>query len=310
MKGKGLRGKRFSFTLVAVVLLLVLVVAGIVQAATPYDLTTAGATATINGAIFEAFTPNDATGSGMFDPLVRISSNNLVIKGYNTDYRPLQFEENSSQTFTLARLLSEVPQVREGGVWYREFQLDINQNKTVDDYLESVDVVEFYESPYSDLCGYPFDGSGGGHAGCNTNNTATLVWDMDALEDSFVVLDYRNNEGSGKRDMKLLVPDSLFNADLNCSYNAIGCTVYVTLYSEFGGDQVCFRTDMTTCPNNDGFEEWGVRVPDPTAITLRNVTADDGATGSGLVIAAISLLAIGTGLLLVLRRHQPIEPER
>jgi hypothetical protein len=288
-------------------LLLVLFSVAVVQAATPYDLTVAGSQVTINGAIFEAFNPSDPTGSGLFDPFVRISSNKLVIKGYNTDYRPLQFEENSSPTFTLARLLSEVPQVKIGGVWYREFQLDINQNKTVNDYLESLDDVELYESGYSDLCGYPFDGSGGGHAGCTTHNTATLVWKMDALEDSFVVLDYRNNEGSGKRDMRMMVPNNRFNQNPNCNYGATGCTVYLTIYSQFGGDETCFRTDRTTCPNNDGFEEWGVKIPEPTAITLENISANNGSTGTGFVIAAVALLALGTGLILVLRKRQPVE---
>jgi hypothetical protein len=206
----GVSGKRFCILLFVLGLLISLLAVGIVQAATPYDLTTAGSTVTINGAIFEAFNPTDPTGSGIFDPFVRISSNLQVIKGYNTDFRPLQFEENSSPTFTRSRLLSAVPQVKVNGVWYREFQLDINQNKTSDDYLESLDTVQLFESPYNDLCGYPFDGSGV-HAGCNNHKTATMVWDMDGTGDTFVVLDYRNNEGSGKRDMRLMVPNSVFN---------------------------------------------------------------------------------------------------
>lgn len=302
-----MRGKRVYLVPLVFGLLIGLVIVGVVQAATPHDLTVPGSTATINGAIFEAFNPDDPTGSGNFNPLVRISNSNPVIHGYNTDYRPLQFDENNSGTFTLARLLSDIPQVNIGGVWYREYQLDINQNKTVGDYLLSVDTVELWESPYNDLCGYPFDGSGGGHSGCATNNTATLVWDMDGAEDNFVVLDYRNNEGSGKRDMRLLVPDSVFNSDPNCDYNGVGCTVYVTLYSEFGGDETCLRNDMTTCPNNDGYEEWGVKVPEPTAITLQNISAAGGTAGTGLVIAAAGLLALGTSLILVLRKRQTVE---
>ncbi|MGD8585288.1 MAG: hypothetical protein PVJ75_08060 [Chloroflexota bacterium] len=302
-----MKGRHLRVLALVIGLLLVLIFVNVVQAATLYDLRTAGTQVTINGAIFEAFNPTDPTGSGLFNPFVRISSNNLVIKGYNTDYRPLQFQENSSPTFTLARLLSEVPEVKIGGVWYREFQLDINQNKTANDALESLDDVELYESAFNDLCGYPFDGSGGGHAGCTTHNTAALIWKMDALEDSFVVLDYRNNEGSGKRDMRMLVPDSLFNQSPDCNYGATGCTVYLTIYSQFGGDQTCLRTDISTCPNNDGFEEWGVKVPGPTAITLQNVSANDGSTGTGFVIAAVALLALGTGLILVLRRRQPVK---
>lgn len=282
-----------------------LVAVGIAYAATPYDLTTAGSTATINGAIFEAFNPDDVTGSGLFNPFVRISSPAAVIHGYNTDYRPLQFEENSSATITLARLLSEVPQFFENGSLYREFQLDINQNSTSDDYLISLDELELYESAFSDLCGYPFDGSGGGHSGCTTNNTATLIWDMDALEDSFVILDYRNNEGPGKRDMKILVPDSVFNQDPNCSYLGVGCTVYLTIYSQLGGDTTCIKAGTDTCPNNDGYEEWGVRDASPTAITLQSITARGDTQGVISLIALFIVLNLSiTSLFLLYRRRR------
>ena len=66
-----------------------------------YDLTAPNSTATVNGtvgglAIFEVFNPDDPSGSGVFDPFVRISTNNQIEKGYNTDYRKLQFDENNS----------------------------------------------------------------------------------------------------------------------------------------------------------------------------------------------------------------------
>lgn len=282
-----------------------LVAVGIAYAATPYDLTTSGSTATINGAIFEAFNPDDVAGSGLFIPFVRISSPNSVIHGYNTDYRPLQFEENDSATFTLARLLSEIPQFFVNGSLYREFQLDINQDLTSDDYLVSLDELELYESAFSDLCGYPFDGSGGGHSGCTTKNTATLIWDMDALEDNFVILDYRNNEGIGKRDMKILVPNSVFNQDPNCDYSAVGCTVYLTIYSQLGGDSTCIKAGSDTCPNNDGYEEWGVRDVSPTAITLQNITArvDTQEVISLIALFMVLILSITSFFLLHRRRR-------
>lgn len=299
-------GQRLFAMLLVIGLLIALFAVGIALAATAYDLTTAGSTATINGAIFEAFTADDPNGEGTFEHFVRLTSDNSVIRGYNTDYRPVQYEEDDSSLVTLARLLSEVPQVDVSGVLHREFQLDINQDTTAEDYLLSLDEVELYESTYPDLCGHPFDGSGGGHTGCTSNNTATLIWDMDGLEDSFVVLDHRNNDSPGRRDMRLLVPDSAFNQAPDCVYEGVGCTIYISIYSQFGNDEVCPRSypAATTCPNNDGYEDWGVKVPGPTAVTLGGFMVDGVNERFWLAWAAVGLLVIGTGILLLFRRQQ------
>ena len=191
-------------------------------AANEYDLTLPGASVKINGAIFQALTSSDPSGSGAFNSFVRIDSKSLVIKGYNTDFRPLQFDEKSSPSFTRSLLLSDIPPIWEENTIYRAFDLDINQKGRKSEAYLTVDEIELYETPYADLCGYPFDGSGGGQTGCSTNNTATLIWDMDAFGDSFVLLDSRNGPGSGKREMRLLVPDSLFNQNPNCNFGSFG----------------------------------------------------------------------------------------
>lgn len=240
--------------------------------ATGYDLTSAGSSTTINSAIFQAFNPADPSGMGWFTPFVRISSPSPVIRGYNTDFRNLQFEENSSPQWTRSMSLSEVPQIFDG-ILYRELQLDINQNSTGSDKYLTMDKVELYESPFANLCGYPFDGSGGGHSGCTTDNTATMIWDMDALEDLFIVLDYTNNDGAGKRDLRLLVPDSVFSQDPDCAFQGTGCTVYITVYSKFGGDSDPGSANpvlQTAHINNDGYEEWGTK-PETFLIYFPNI---------------------------------------
>ena len=66
------------------------------------DLTTAGATGTFNGPIFEQADPQP-TGCGVIDDFLRIQSHGpgaAVEQGYNTDARPLQFDEKTSHTFT------------------------------------------------------------------------------------------------------------------------------------------------------------------------------------------------------------------
>jgi hypothetical protein len=58
---------------------------------------------------------------------------------------------------------------------------------------------------------------------------------------------------------------------------------------------------------NFGNIEVQLDVAEPTAITLQNISASGGSAATGLVIAVAGLLAIGTGLILVLRKRQPIE---
>ena len=95
---------------------------------TTVDLTTGAAAGmqSVNGG-FVTWTASQPTGSGFIDSFVRVSANTDCVQGYNTDSRPLQFDENTSATFTHDLLLSAVPIVNIGGVNYREFLLDINQ---------------------------------------------------------------------------------------------------------------------------------------------------------------------------------------
>jgi len=225
--------------------LLIPLMAGSAQAAVVIDLTAANASETINGAIFTN-TDNQATGSGVIQSFVRISANTDVVQGINTSDRPLNYDENTSPTFTHNLLLADVPIVN----GYREFLLDINQTNA--DSLLSLDRVQIYVSDDPDLNSNTLHQSGSNLPG------ATLIYDMDATTDYSVKLDYALNSGSGSGDLFLYVPDSLFSGK------------YVYLYSRFGELE----------NNNDGFEEWAVRtggtvqaVPAPAGVLLGLVGA-------------------------------------
>ena len=75
----------------------------------PLDLTTAGASGTIGGAIFQQGDTQPA-GSGVIHSFVRIHGLGNVFQeqGYNTDARPLQFDENSSPTFVVMSYFREI----------------------------------------------------------------------------------------------------------------------------------------------------------------------------------------------------------
>jgi hypothetical protein len=101
-------------------------------------LTTLGASGTVNGAILQQFTQK-SSGSGTFSSFVRLSTSNAIEQGYNTDYRPVQFDENKTASFMHALQLSAVQKVL--GQAYYAFQLDINQNSGT---LLSLDELRFF----------------------------------------------------------------------------------------------------------------------------------------------------------------------
>jgi len=217
-------------------------------AGTTLDLTTSGSSGYINNAYFVQIDPQ-ATGTGVIDPFVRISSNQPTSYGYNTSFRPLEFDENKSPNFTRTLSLSEVPVFNIMGINYREFLLDINQNGTTDGRMLSLDQIEIYLAAGPDITGYP-------------GSLGTLIYELDSElnfspQDNWIKLNTRLNHGSGSGDMLAYIPDSLFRGG-----------DYVYFYSKFGEN----------CPNNAGFEEWAVRkgkplpvIPAPGAIVLGSI---------------------------------------
>lgn len=204
-----------------------------------YDLTTPGSSWTINDALFQQFS-DGAGGSGNIDAFVRVQATG-VEQGYNTDYRPVQFNEDNSATFNHSLLLSDVPILADDGTDYREFLLDIDQSSQ----FISLDKVEIYLEATADIGLYP-------------NNFTTLVYDLDADQDNWVKLDYSINAGSGAGDMLLYVPDSLFMDEFGVYLND-----YVYLYSMFG----------VNISANNGFEEWargigGPVIPEPATLLV------------------------------------------
>ncbi len=190
------------------------------------DLTTAAAAGEINTALFRQVDAQP-TGTGVISSFVRVQGSG-VERGYNTDRRPLEFNENSSPRFTRSLRLDEVPVSLVGGVAYRQFLLDINQ--TAASPLLSLDELKIFLGDRGDLTGY----AAGKLAGLDA------VYNMDAGEDHAVLMNYSLNHGSGSGDVAVLVPDALFAAP--------GDNPYVYLYSSFG----------KTAAANAGFEEWAV----------------------------------------------------
>lgn len=211
--------------------------------ATVLDLTAPGSYGTIGGAAFVQANPRP-TGSGVIHSFVRIqgaAAHSAIQQGYNTDARPLQFDENRSPTFTRSLQLSSIPRVEQDGISYREFLLDINQ--TGSQPLLSLDEVRIFVGSAPNLKGY--SPATGQLRGLNA------IYDLDADGDQEVLLNYRLNSGSGSGDMLMYIPDALFSGGS-----------YVYLYSKFG----------VVYSGNAGFQEWSVGTsalgtPPPPVIT-------------------------------------------
>jgi hypothetical protein len=230
------------------------------------DLATAGSAGYIDDAYFVQIDAQ-ATGTGVIEPFVRLSANKEIEQGYNTDARPLEFDENNSPQFTRSLLLSDVPTETIDGTVYREFLLDINQRGTASGRLLSLDTIEIYLAYDGDLTGYE----------TNPANLGTKIYDLDANADNWILLDYRLNHGSGSGDMLAYVPDSRFDE----SYGS-----FVYLYSKFG------ESENPDFSNNAGFEEWAVREGEPLPVIP--------APG------AVVLGSIGVGIVGWLRRRQTL----
>ncbi len=210
------------------------------SAATPdVDLSTRGATGSVNGAVFTQYTPQP-TGTGYIRSFLRVDApgNATLEQGYNTDARPLQFDEMKAANFTRAIRLNEVAEVTSGGTAYRGFLLDINQSSKSP--LLSLDQLRIYVGTSGSLTGY--DAAAGTLAGL------APVYDLDAGGDHWIELNAKLSSGSGSGDMVVYVPNSAFAG--------AGDNPYVYLFCRFGDHLGC----------NGGFEEWSTArgLPAPT----------------------------------------------
>jgi hypothetical protein len=206
------------------------------------DLTTANASGTINGAIYQNFNITPA-GSGNLNSFVRISTNGNIVQGYNTSGRPVAFNENTSPTFTHDLTFGEIPTVTVAGVQYKEFLLDINQTNA--DPLLTLNQVIILSS------------GTGGQTTSSVYSLGTVRYEMNvgagtASGPNSVELNYALQSGSGQADMYLYVPLTAFAG--------LGAGDFIYLYSRFGDPN----------NNNDGYEEWATRggevVPLPPAV--------------------------------------------
>jgi hypothetical protein len=239
----------------------------LVPSVTILDLTTTGAVATApSGAIVEQIDPQP-TGTGYVQAFLRIQGKNGgVEQGYNTDGRPLQFDEKKSAEFTHSITLGDVPAVTVNNVNYREFFLGINQ-KASSPYL-SLDEVQIFLGNVGNLTDY--------NPSTGTLSGLSPVFDLNSAGAVSVELNANLSSGNGSGDMALLVPQAAF-AGANSN-------TYLYLYSKFGA-----QPDETA---NGGFEQWWLPASQP-APTLGSISGSVLVAGANVPIPNVTIMLQG-----------------
>src|SRR5436190_13663547 len=146
-------------------------------AAATVDLTTAGASGTINGALYQQNT-SQPSGTGFIDSFLRIekTGGGGAEQGYNTDFRPVEFDEKTDHNFTRSIKVSDVPTVTINNTVYRQFFLDVNEPSSQAARFISMDQFDVYLSSTGSPTNYT----------ANPNNLGERIYSMDAGADSTV----------------------------------------------------------------------------------------------------------------------------
>lgn len=213
------------------------------------NLTTAGSSGTINGAIFEQ-NSNDYTGTGV-EPFVRLKDQ----EGFNTDRVPMPSVWRGEWTRDL--LLSEVGVVTLDSIDYYQFLLDTYKRKAQGS-------ITLHELQIFTKSGALPRGKTGAYGDLSAN--ADLKWDLDAGEDSRITLNYALNPVSSYGDMFAYIPVSAVGTDT---------TKNLYLYSAFS----------TPGGLMAGYEEWAVLGNPPPASQV----PDGGTTLATLGFALLGL---------------------
>lgn len=250
----------------------------------------------VNGAIVTTGVGTSATGTGTFNPMLRVQGNTDVLEGISTDGT---LSGDATRTWTMARPFSDLATVGVSGsaTTYYSFYLDLNEPNSADRYL-SIDSFSIYArtGPTTNPNGSSLTTFLG------DATTPRLVWSLDTLDtDQKTVVQDRAllvneaSSGSGTANLLILIPDSYFTAanasaaDFFYVHAKVGA---IGLFTVPGSGSYNFN-------NAGGFEEVGI-VAGLGTLTLPSLQASlvvvPEATTGGTAVA------LAGGVVVALRR--------
>jgi hypothetical protein len=179
-----------------------------------------------------------ASGTGVFESFERLQASPNE-EGFNTDTN--QVLDNVDGKWTHSILVSDIPVISEGGQLYWELYADINEGNggTFDQphiSLNDVDVYFSNDGALTDL------------------GTADIQYDFTGA-----ILINDVNSGSGRADLRYLIPVSGIDIPDNCGFKDPTCDVFFVLYSQWGLTLNYQADPVQDYTSDTGFEEWKVK---------------------------------------------------
>ena len=220
--------------------------AGYLDLTDPGTVASGSITGSVGGTAQFEHTTFQSAGSGVLRRwyAVHLESGGPTEHGYNTG-QPNILDSKVPNGFNPTLRLSNLAVTTLGGVDYYRFLLDINEAGGGAEFL-SVDELKVYTNPTVD----PEN-----QTATNPSQLGTLRFDLGA--GNGVLLDGKDQQGSGTGDMIFYVPTSAFAG--------AGASDFIYLYSKFG---VVGEVGPRDYSRSDGFEEWAAFVGQNQAVPL------------------------------------------
>ena len=197
-----------------------------------------------------------SSGTGIFESFERLQASPSE-QGFNTDTNKQL--DNVDGNWTHSILVSDIPVISENGKLYWELFADINEGNggTFDQpHISLNDIDVWFTGNPGITAPYPF-ASG-----------ATLQYQYDGA-----ILINDVNSGSGRADLRYLIPVANITIPSTCGFKDPACATYFVLYSRWGLTQNYQADPVQDYPSDSGFEEWKVKTyPYVTVSKTANTT--------------------------------------
>ncbi len=249
---------------------------------------------TANSAWFIDYLVPGSTGTGLINSFVRLQDNSTIPgfeAGYNTDARPVQFNEDTSVQRTFALHYVEIPKVTIDGVTYLALNLDLNESNANDPDAKLITLqnLKVFSSSTPNLNNMDL--------ATRLFPTATLNYELDrdqnhdgdaqdAGETNNAVEMTDWNSGSGTGDYQVLIPVAAVGN--NAGFAGVSASDYIYVYSEFG------MKDGIGRPVEGGFEEWFVYRQASMSID-KTATVDGGIVDAAGDTVSYTIVVTNTG---------------